>query len=203
MAGSREPVSPGLTDQRVAANVRSRREEIGLSQADLAARMAAIGWPYHPQTVSRVESGARKVSIGEGEALAGILGVTLGELTWPDPVTNVIAWFDMFTSAADEAYGQIARGVRDLLFARAQLERGVATADAHGLGEQEDVLQAVADARDRLRESTPDRAAEQGMRDYGQWFGDTAPYIEFDVDGGLVRPRAPWDEEEVPDGQGA
>jgi transcriptional regulator with XRE-family HTH domain len=195
MMAPREPPAPGMVDRNVAANLRKHREELGLSQADLAARMAAAGWPFHPQTVSRIEAGTRKVNIGEGEALARFLGTTLGELTWPDPVSSTVAWFDKFIASADDAYAQVAMGTRDLLFARAQLERGIEAAGAHETDDQDDVRQVVDAARDRLGRATPQDAVERGTLDYGQWFPGGAAYIEFDVAGEFVRPRAPWDEE--------
>ena len=67
------PAAAGVIDEWVAWNIRLRREGLGMSQADLAKEMAALGWKYYPQTVHRVEQGQRKVTIGEAEALARIV----------------------------------------------------------------------------------------------------------------------------------
>src|SRR5271165_3299445 len=71
------PARAGVIDERVAERIREQREEVGLSQSELARRMAALGWPWHPQTVQRIEGNQRKVTIGEAEALAGILGTSI------------------------------------------------------------------------------------------------------------------------------
>ena len=162
--------APGVIDDWVAANIRVHREQLDMSQADVAEKMAALGWKYYPQTVHRIESGQRKVTVGEAQALARIFNTTVDGLTWPDLAKNAAAWFDMFTDRADEAFTKIAVQVRELLFAREHLAQGVADAEQRGIGNQETVRQSLERARATLDNATPETAVEVGRADYGEWF---------------------------------
>lgn len=65
--------APGL-DRLVGRNLRQLREELDLSQTDIAEGMAAAGFPaWRKATVADVERGARKVTLDE---LAGLSDVT-------------------------------------------------------------------------------------------------------------------------------
>ena len=180
----------GVIDEWVAWNIRLRREGRGWSQADLAKEMAALGWKYHPQTVHRVESGQRKVTIGEAEALARLFAVTVDALTWPDMVTHTSAWLGMFTALADAAFEQIAAQTHDLLFAREHLERALA-ATAAAVAGHEEVRAQVREAVSVLEDATPEQAAAAGRERYGQWRA-TAPDGAWEVTGRDRFPRAPW-----------
>lgn len=175
------------------------RENRGWSQADLAEKMAALGWKYHPQTVHRVESSQRKVTIGEAEALARIFSTTVDTLTWPDMVTHTAAWFGVFTARADAAFEQIAAQARDLLFDREHLERALAEMERLGIGDRGGVREAVADARSVLEKASPEQAVAAGRGDYEEWQAG-APDDAWSVTGRDRLPRAPW--LEVPDGEG-
>lgn len=170
-----------------------------MSQADLAEKMAALGWKYHPQTVHRIESGQRKITIGEASALAGILRTSLSELTWPDLVKNTVAWFDLFINRADEAYQEIALATRDLVFARGLLERGIADVQDQEI-DSGDVREAVEEAQARLANATPEKAVEAGRDNYAEWAIDGHVSETLTFRGERFIPRAPWEEE--PDGEG-
>ena len=72
---------PELSERRFAENLRTAREEKGVSQVKLAQEMALRGWPWRQQTVTRVEGGQRMVRLGEALAVAEILGTNLVHLT--------------------------------------------------------------------------------------------------------------------------
>lgn len=163
--GSQEP---GDVDSRVAVGIRALREKSGMSQADLAGRMAAAGWRWHPQTIHRIESGQRKVTVGEAEALARILGTSLTRLTWPDPASSVVNFLSTFTGRADSAFERIASATGELLFARDHLGRGIAEARKRGIDGQEHVREALAGAEAALEHATPERAVETGREDYAR-----------------------------------
>ena len=58
-------------DSKLSQRVREVREELGLSQADLANRMRERGHSgFQQQTVARIETGNRKVTYGEAVDLA-------------------------------------------------------------------------------------------------------------------------------------
>lgn len=205
------PSAPGVIDEWVAWNVRFHRDDRGMSQADLAEKMAALGWKYHPQTIHRIESGQRKVTVGEAEALARIFGTTVDRLTWPDMMTHTVAWLSLFTDRANMAYGRIVEQAHELLFNRAHLERALAEVAGRGIaagldaGEPPETLQqAVADARDVLDGATPERAVQDGREDYDQWRAGAADDT-WDVFSAQVRiqdrfPRPVWPE--APGGEG-
>ncbi len=52
-----------------------------MTQDELAHRMIARGHSFHGVTVHKIETGARRVTIGEAIALADVLGTSLDELT--------------------------------------------------------------------------------------------------------------------------
>jgi transcriptional regulator with XRE-family HTH domain len=186
--------APGIIDELVAWNIRQRRQELGLSQAELAEKMAALGWKYHPQTVHRIESGQRKVTIGEAGALARIFGVTVDALTWPDTVTHTAAWFGVFTERADAAFEQIAAQTRELLLNRERIERGLAEVEKRGIADRDDVRKVIADARSVLDDASPEQAVEAGRGEHEE----RSPGTEGDPweSAGWDRPpRAPWLEE--------
>ncbi len=186
--------SAGVIDEWVAWNIRIRREGLGLSQADLAKAMADLGWKYHPQTVHRIESGQRKVTIGEAEALARIFSTTVDTLTWPDMVTHTAAWFGVFAGRADAAFEQIAAQVRELLFAREHLERALEEVGRRGISDRDGVREAAEDARSVLEKAAPERAVEAGRDAYEAWRAQ-APAEAWEVTGRDRFPRAPWLEE--------
>lgn len=161
--------APGVIDDWVAANIRAYREQLGMSQADVAQKMAALGWKYYPQTVHRIESGQRKVTVGEAQALAQLFNTTVEGLTWPDLAKNAAAWFTMFADRADDAFTKIVVQVRELLFAREYLTQGLADAERRGMGDQEAVRVSLMRARATLDSATPESAVDVGQADYGAW----------------------------------
>lgn len=72
-----EPVD---LDETFAANLKQAREDARLSQEELARRMSLRGFRFHQSTVNKIETGERKVSIGEAAELATVLHVRLEAL---------------------------------------------------------------------------------------------------------------------------
>lgn len=70
---------PGLIRNALSQARTSRH----LKPVQLARRMAALGYPWHPQTVSNVESGRRRIPAEELLALALCLEVPLSHLLMP------------------------------------------------------------------------------------------------------------------------
>jgi transcriptional regulator with XRE-family HTH domain len=62
-------------EQNFATNVREYREQSGLSQEDLAQRMAERGFGFTQSTVWKIEQGKRAVRIAEAVALMDALGL--------------------------------------------------------------------------------------------------------------------------------
>jgi len=68
-------VGPADIAAIVAANIRAERARKGIGQADLTEAMRDLGYTaWHPQTVSRVERGDRRVQAEELLGLATCLG---------------------------------------------------------------------------------------------------------------------------------
>lgn len=150
-----------VTDEHFAANVREARERLGLSQTDLAKQMAAAGWRYHPQTVHRIETGERKVSVGEGKSLAEILETTLDRLTWPGAEESAARLLDEFTGRAQTAYRQIVASTRALLWAQHQLTVTLGEAERSGRLASARIRPLARDAAQAL-EWTPEDAVAEG-----------------------------------------
>src|ERR1039458_7763755 len=138
-------------DQRLAYNMRVLRKRTGLSQAALAAEMAARGHPWHQQTVVRAESAARVLPLLEAHDLAEVLGTTLDRLTRPSGEAQAIESLDAAGWAVVQAHEAIAAGVEKLLAA-------VAAVRAHAARYERAVAPKVQDARTDAR----DRVAEYG-----------------------------------------
>ena len=83
--------SPDDTEQRFAANLRLLRERQDISQVKLAQEMAARGWPWRQQTVTRVENGQRMIRFGEATALAEILHTPPLSVS-PGPCPRLTKW---------------------------------------------------------------------------------------------------------------
>jgi transcriptional regulator with XRE-family HTH domain len=168
------PVPPslpaGLADERFAANVRQLREGQGKSQADVARLMAGHGWPYHPQTVQRIEAGQRKVSVGEGEALARILDTTVDRLTFPGPAAQAAGFLDASLSRARDAYKQIGEAARVLLVARHTLTRTLADAEKAGFHDSAQIRALAGQAREILETAVPEQAVAAARADHEQRF---------------------------------
>jgi transcriptional regulator with XRE-family HTH domain len=61
------------------------RKACGWTQTDLAKRMKQAGFPFHQQTVAKIENGERPVRLSESVALAGILGADLALMLGQSP----------------------------------------------------------------------------------------------------------------------
>jgi len=168
------PVPPslpaGLADERFAANVRDLRESQGKSQADVARLMAEHGWPYHPQTVQRIEAGHRKVSVGEAEALARILGTTVDRLTFPGPAAKAAGLLDAHLGRARESWAQIGEAAKALLIARVALTRTLADVEAAGFHDSAQIRALSQQAREILETAIPERAVDAARQDHERQF---------------------------------
>lgn len=161
----------GDADARFAANMRARREELGMSLADVAREMTAAGVKRAPQTVHKDESGQRKIGVGEADAYARVLKTTITRLTQPDPASNTAAFIDMFTGRADSAWEQIASWTAALLFARDHIKRGIESAEKQG-ADAGRLADAVTEGRAALENATPEAALRAGYEDYARDHGD-------------------------------
>lgn len=87
------PQSPpsDFSDAVFARQLKAVRLAAGLTQQELAERMASTGNKIHRSTIGKIESGDRPVTIGEAVQFAGILGVPLAELI-TDPASGEHAY---------------------------------------------------------------------------------------------------------------
>lgn len=75
--------------QLLAANARAARARMGLTQASVARRMKALGFPWYPQTCGAVERGERPLSAEEILGLTLALEITIDLLTLPPRAEEV------------------------------------------------------------------------------------------------------------------
>jgi FtsZ-interacting cell division protein YlmF len=152
---------PELTEERFAANLRAVREASGMSQGRLADEMAARGWPWRQQTVTRVETGRRMVRLGEAQAVAEILETSLDRLTWPTGEARVVELLAEWMRIAKTAYTTIAEQTSELLRTTALLRGHPAVTDTDPAAARQ-LLNAVMEAR-KVRRLTPEGAVAQGV----------------------------------------
>jgi transcriptional regulator with XRE-family HTH domain len=155
----------GVVDERFAANVRETRERLGLSQGEVARRMADAGWPYYQQTVARIEDGRRKPGPGEAHALAEILGTSVAKLAMLGREAGTAAQLETTTARAHRAAGQVGEWTADLLVAQSQLRRIVGEAEAAEWLGSDLVRRLAEDAAEALALSPEDavRQAREGI----------------------------------------
>ena len=108
--------------------MRSLREACGMSQVKLAEEMAARGWPWHQQTVTRVETGRRMVRWGEVLAAADILGVTTDRFRWETAEGHGVHQAAEATARLYEAFRLASDGILRLHAARSVAGKRLAEA---------------------------------------------------------------------------
>lgn len=116
-------------EQNFATNVREYREQLGLSQEDLAQRMADRGFGFTQATVWKIEQGKRAVRIAEAVALMDALGLpSWMNLTRSPHAFRRDAQLQAVHRRADAAYSAIKAATAEFL--RAQDEVAVAAHEA-------------------------------------------------------------------------
>jgi len=155
-----EESPPEITEERFAVNLRMTREAAGVSQSRLAEEMAARGWPWRQQTVTRVETRQRIVRLGEAKAVAEILETSLDTLTQPTGEMRVVETLSEWTHQARSAWLAIKESTVRLLNAKGNLRIHPAVTDSEPASER--VLEAVRDAM-HIQQLTPEGAVGQGI----------------------------------------
>lgn len=120
-------------DQHIAANVRIYREEAGVSQEDLAQRMADRGFGFSQATVWKIESGQRPVRASELVALADALEIkpAISLTHEPDDARHEVR-LQRANRYAHDAYGTLKAAAADYL--EAQIHVLFAAREAHDAG---------------------------------------------------------------------
>ena len=162
MADDDQPAFPDDAEQRFAANLRILRERQGVSQVKLAQEMAARGWPWRQQTVTRLENGQRMIRFGEAIALASILGVSLGYLTRAGSEAIEVEKIRAASARLRESCEAVAAAVCHLLDTQRTAER-LQALNAQVRGD-DFVEVALVELRGWMRECSVDRASLEGRR---------------------------------------
>lgn len=148
----------GTGDKQVGANVKRIREALGLSQAEVAARMTEDGLPgWYPQTCLKVEKGTRSLRFIEAGSLAAVLGVSMSTLLDPHDSRSEAQLAIAVTSR------HLAVTLREHTRARAAAEAAGEHAQrlAHELAAGERALSAAIGA---FVENYPDGSQDQAQR---------------------------------------
>ena len=70
----------GEPERVLAAQVRAIRDNLGMTQAEVAKEMSARGHPMRQSTIAKIEAAQRPVRVNEAVTLAAILRVSLADL---------------------------------------------------------------------------------------------------------------------------
>lgn len=154
------------SEENFAANLRARRDEIGMSQEELAREMTERGFGFHQATVYKIETGARRVRLAEADALADALGTNVGRLTWPPEQNRHAAAVEQSADRLLYAYNEIGAATRRLLAERDRLRRALA----------------------RLRESDSDGA-------WGEWLAQSEAVLASEPETAVANARSACTEE--------
>lgn len=146
-------------EQYLPENLRRLRERKGLSQAVLAKAMAERGWPWHQQTVYKIENGRQGIGLGEATDLASILGVSTDRLTWSGPEANETAFVDRATAVLHQSWNEVADAVARL---RGAVNGARRTLDGSRDSKYQHVQEACADLEAELDNSTLESAIDEG-----------------------------------------
>lgn len=130
--GSREDQYKDI-DANIAANVRAYREAAGISQEELAQRIADRGFPFTQATVWKVESGQRPLKASELIALADVFGrILVTDLTKPPDATRYTIQLERTSRDAAAAYRALKAAAAEYMEAQVQLV--FAARQAHDAG---------------------------------------------------------------------
>lgn len=138
-----------------------------MSQTELARKMADRGWPYHQQTVGKLESGSRSVRLGEAKALAQILRTSLDRLTRPTDEARITESLLSLYNQAHRAAIEILHQTEQLLKLQENLNMTATMAEAiqrDGRGGEE-LGRLIREAR-RVGRLRPEQQVEGGRLEY-------------------------------------
>lgn len=152
---------PEESERRFAVNLRMLREREGVSQVKLAQEMAGRGWPWRQQTVTRVESGQRMVRLGEALAIAGILRVSLDQLTAGSAESDAMEKVLSAASGVDNGARYVSGFVRALLAAHETARAVLAETEAMQWPRVRALREVLAE---RVAAHTLDAAIAEGVR---------------------------------------
>jgi transcriptional regulator with XRE-family HTH domain len=130
-------VSGEATERRLASNIKAARERKDLSQREVADLMKSRGFPWHQQTVGRVESAVQPIRAVELKEIADILGASMDALMRPAELEMAAA--DIMVTARKvrevrrEIDGLQRRYDMDAAYLRQLLERARANGTAERL----------------------------------------------------------------------
>lgn len=127
--------TPGPVGRRAAEQLKQLRHAAGMSTYDLAAALADIGWPIHAVSISRTETGQRRLTVDDVAALAVVLDTSpirlmLGDAEPPDGEVDITptvtrtrarAWADWAEGLPMETVGGVVQNA--LLSAQQDLAR--------------------------------------------------------------------------------
>lgn len=69
-----------MAEERFISNMKRLRTMLGLSQAELAERIVALGGNMYQQTIAKLESGQRALRMVEADVIAAALGSTVSDM---------------------------------------------------------------------------------------------------------------------------
>lgn len=148
-------------EERFASNLRSIREEAGLTQAALAKEMTRSGFRWHQATVYKVENGERQIQLGEARCIAAIFGMSLDDMLKSPQEAKFRRQLDYDINRFQNAHDRIAEAVCSFETARQTLALSVEDARSIAAANPE-ISDRIRVAEDLLR-ITPRAAFDTGV----------------------------------------
>jgi transcriptional regulator with XRE-family HTH domain len=167
-------------ERNFAREMKRRRKEFGMSQADLLAKLHAAGLTYLNQTaLSRMENGSRQVRLVEAQAIAHIYLLTIESMMQPSPMLSLSEAILRFVDHGEEVRAHLDDDVLDLIDTAGEISSRLESLEKE-LGDMlaSDLPPLVNNALVRAR------SFKRGMQEtlQGDWFRATAERL-VDRDG--------------------
>ena len=152
-------------DERFGMNLRTLREQAGLSQAALAAAMNEHGWSWHQQTAGRIEAGRQSVRYWEAVDLAAMFHVPLERFRWGSAEANEAEFVRLAGTRVRRQYEVVADAIHEHKANIAAAQRTLARPPQSN-GSL--VKSAREDVAERIKEYSLDAAIDEGIRRYDE-----------------------------------
>lgn len=112
-----------MVEETFGQSVRERREDLGMSQRELAEKLGVHHLKLDPTAITRIEKGQRAVRLGEAVMIAHALKTQLNFLLARRTTANLLAEMARLQGMRDTARDAMKEYERDIEALRVQIEK--------------------------------------------------------------------------------